>query len=81
MSKRANDRSMQTITQAVRKVLARLKHSVPLFNKARSGFSILTEECLTLQTTSPCPKSPHEPKTLRTPKQGRNRVLDSSAEV
>ena len=31
MSKRANDRSMQTITQAVRKLLARLKHSVPLF--------------------------------------------------
>lgn len=25
-----------------------------------------------------CPKTPHEPKTLRTPKQGRNRVFDSS---
>ena len=77
MSKRANDRSMQTITQAVRKLLARLKHSVPLF-KARSGFSILTEECLTFRMTSPSPKTPHEPKTLRTLKQGRNRVLDSS---
>lgn len=42
MSKRANDRPMQTITQAVRKVHARLKHSVPLY-KDRSGFSILTE--------------------------------------
>ena len=65
MSKRANDRSMQTITQAVRKLLARLKHSVPLY-KDRSGFSILTEECLTFRMTSPSPKTPHEPKTLRT---------------
>ena len=32
--------------QAVRKVLARLKYSVPLY-KARSGFWILSEGCLT----------------------------------
>ena len=38
--------------QTVRKVLARLKYPVPL-HKARSGFSILTEECLTFRTTSP----------------------------
>ena len=38
--------------QAVRKVLARLKYSVPLY-KAESGFSILTEEYLTFQTGSP----------------------------
>ena len=38
--------------QTVRKVLARLKYSVPLY-KAESGFSILTEECLTFRTTSP----------------------------
>ena len=38
--------------QTVRKVLARLKYPVPLY-KARSGFSILTEECLTFRTTSP----------------------------
>ena len=38
--------------QTVRKVLARLKYPVPLC-KARSGFSILTEECLTFRTTSP----------------------------
>ena len=38
--------------QAVRKVLARLKYSVPLY-KARSGFSILTEEYLAFQTVSP----------------------------
>ena len=37
--------------QTVRKVLARLKYPVPLC-KARSGFSILTEECLTFRTTS-----------------------------
>ena len=41
-----------TPPQAVRKVLARLKYSVPLY-KARSGFSILTEEYLTFQTVSP----------------------------
>lgn len=35
--------------QVVRKVLARLKYSVPLY-KAGIGFSILTEECLTFQT-------------------------------
>ena len=40
--------------QAVLKVLARLKYSVPLY-KAESGFSILTEECLTYRTISPCP--------------------------
>ena len=38
--------------QAVLKVLARLKYSVPLY-KAKSGFPILTEECLTFQTVSP----------------------------
>ena len=38
--------------QTVRKVLARLKYSVPLY-KARSGFSILTDEYLTFQTVSP----------------------------
>ena len=38
--------------QTVRKVLARLKYPVPLC-KARSGFSILTEECLTFRTTLP----------------------------
>ena len=37
--------------QTVRKVLARLKYSVPLY-KAESGFSILTEEYLTFQTVS-----------------------------
>ena len=39
-------------SQTVRKVLARLKYSVPIY-KARSGFSILTEEYLTFQTVSP----------------------------
>ena len=38
--------------QTVRKVLARLKYSVPLY-KAESGFSILTEEYLTFLTGSP----------------------------
>ena len=38
--------------QTVRKVLARLKYPVPLC-KARSGLSILTEECLTFRTISP----------------------------
>ena len=38
--------------QTVRKVPARLKYSVPLY-KARSGFSILIEECLTFRTVSP----------------------------
>ena len=38
--------------QTVRKVLARLKYSVPRY-KARNGFSILTEEYLTFQTVSP----------------------------
>ena len=37
--------------QAVLKGLARLKYSVPLY-KAKSGFSILTEECLTFETVS-----------------------------
>lgn len=36
----------------VLKVLARLKYSVHLY-KAKSGFSILTEECLTFRTVSP----------------------------
>ena len=39
-------------SQAVRKAHARLKYSVHLY-KAKSGFSILTEECLTFQTVSP----------------------------
>ena len=43
MSKRANDRSMQTITQAVRKLLTRLKHSAPL-NKVEIEFLILLAE-------------------------------------
>ena len=38
--------------QAVRKVLVRLKYSVPL-SKAESGFAIVTEECLTFRTVSP----------------------------
>lgn len=38
--------------QAVLKVLARLKYSVPLY-KAESGFSILAEECLTFRTITP----------------------------
>ena len=43
-------------SQTVRKVLARLKYSVPIY-KARSEFSILTEEYLTFQTVSPLRKS------------------------
>lgn len=43
MSKRANDRSMQTITQAVRKLLTSLKHSAPL-NKVEIEFLILLAE-------------------------------------
>ena len=43
---------LQSEPQTVRKVLARLKYPVPLC-KARSGFSILTEECLTFRTISP----------------------------
>ena len=42
--------------QTVREVLARLKYSAPVY-KARSGFSILTEECLTFQTGSPTDSS------------------------
>ena len=38
--------------QTVRKAHARLNYPVPLY-KARSGFSILTEECLTFRTISP----------------------------
>ena len=38
--------------QTVRKVLARLKYSVPLYKDGNS-FSILTEECLTFRTVSP----------------------------
>ena len=40
------------LPKAVRKVLARLKYSVPLY-KAGIGFSILTEECLTFRTVFP----------------------------
>lgn len=43
MSKRANDRSMQTITQAVRKLLTSLKHSAPL-NKVEIEFLILRQK-------------------------------------
>ena len=46
--------------QAVLKVLARLKYSVQLY-KAKSGFSILTEECLTFQTVSPTTKDTMPP--------------------
>ena len=42
--------------KAARKVLARPKYSAPLY-KARSGFSILTEECLTFQIVSPSDSS------------------------
>ena len=38
--------------QAVLKVLARPKYSVPLY-KANSEFLILAEECLTFETVSP----------------------------
>ena len=38
--------------KTVREVLARLKYSAPIY-KARSGFSILTEEYLTFQTVFP----------------------------
>ena len=43
--------------KTVRKVLARLKYSVVHLHKARSGFSILTEEYLTIQTGSPTDSS------------------------
>ena len=46
------------LSQTVRKVLARLKYSVPIY-KARSGFSILTEEYLTFQTVSPSVNLPY----------------------
>ena len=49
--------------QAVRKVLARLKYSVPLY-KARSGFWILTEECLTFRTVSPSRGVPESTQSL-----------------
>ena len=39
--------------QAVLKVLARLKYSVPLY-KAKSEFLILAEECLTFETVTSC---------------------------
>ena len=39
--------------QAVLKVLARPKYSVPLY-QANSEFLILAEECLTFQTVSSC---------------------------
>ena len=39
--------------KTVRKVLARLKYSVVHLYKARSGFSILTEEYLTFQIVLP----------------------------
>ena len=45
-----------TPLQTARKVLARPKYSVPLY-KARSGFSILTEEYLTFLTVSPTDSS------------------------
>lgn len=43
-------KSADPSSKADRKVLAKLKYSV--LYKAESGFSILTEECLTFQTTS-----------------------------
>lgn len=42
--------------KTVRKVLERLKYSVHLY-KARSGFSILSEEYLIIQTLSPTDSS------------------------
>ena len=39
--------------QAVLKVLARPKYSVPLY-KTKSEFLILAEECLTFETVSSC---------------------------
>lgn len=39
--------------QAVLKVLARLKYSVPLY-KTEDEFLILAEECLTFETVSSC---------------------------
>ena len=56
-------KSADPSSQAVRKVLAKLKYSV--LYKAESGFSILTEECLTFQTTSTARKygTPESPST------------------
>lgn len=39
-------------SQAILKGLAKLKYSGPL-HKAKSGFSIITEDCLTFQTLYP----------------------------
>ena len=65
--------------QTVRKVLARLKYSVPLY-KARNGFSILTEEYLTFQTVSPstpsmplCPN--HADQRKKFPQVRQKRLL------
>ena len=52
--------------QAVRKVIARLKYSTPLY-KARSKFSVLTEECFTFRTTAPKPNAPQKHQTKITP--------------
>ena len=56
-------KSADPSSQADRKVLAKLKYSV--IYKAESGFSILTEECLTFQTTSTTRKygTPESPST------------------
>ena len=56
-------KSADPSSQADRKVLAKLKYSV--LYKAESGFSILTEECLTFQTTSTTRKygTPESPST------------------
>ena len=51
-NKRPTKAPNQNHPQAVLKVLARLKYSVPLY-KAESGFSILAEECLTFRTITP----------------------------
>ena len=55
--------------KTARKVLEKLKYSVVHLYKARSGFSILTEEYLTFQTVSPLtrlrPISRVSGKTLR----------------
>ena len=45
-------------SQTVRKVLAGLKYSVPIY-KARSGFSILIEDYLTFQTVFPSVNLPY----------------------
>ena len=49
--------------QAVLKVLARLKYSVPLY-KTEDEFLILAEECLTFRTVSPSRGVPESTQSL-----------------